>query len=56
MIRRNLKDIEMLEEEWCDVAVRLRARWRTLYCDGLESYRESQVVCASVAARVVHGV
>ena len=41
------------EREWYEEVVRSRADWRTLCCDGLECYRESQVVCVPAAARDV---
>ena len=54
VMRKDLKDIGVSEEKWFDEAVRLRAGWRVLYRDGVDSYRERQT--ASVPAAVVRDV
>ena len=53
MMRRDFKDIEILEEEWYDEAVRSRAGWSTLCRDGLERWRERMGARAPVAVRDV---
>ena len=53
MIRIDLKDIGVSEEKWYDEAVKLRAGWRALCCDGLKSCRQSEVVRAPAADRDV---
>ena len=37
------------EEKWFEEAVRSRAGWRVLYRDGVDSYRERQIVNAPTA-------
>ena len=53
VIRIDLKDIGVSEEKWYDEAVRLRAGWRALCCDGLKNCRQSEVVRAPAADRDV---
>ena len=55
MMRKDLKDIGVPEQRWYDEAVRSRAGWRTLCCDGIERCRESHglAVHAAVTARDV---
>ena len=49
VMRKDLKDIELSEEKWFEEAVRSRAGWRVLYRDGVDSYRERQIVNAPTA-------
>ena len=42
VIRRHFIDIEVLEKEWYEEAVRLRAEWSTLCRDGLQCWTERE--------------
>ena len=53
MMRRDIKDIEISEEEWYDEAVRSRAGWSTLCRDVLERWRERMGARAPMAVRDV---
>ena len=53
VIRRDLKDIGVAENEWCEEAKRSRAGWRMTYRHGLERCERERVVQAS---EVVRGV
>ena len=48
VIRRDLKDINMDEGEWCDEATTSRAAWRASCGLGLESYREQMATEPSI--------
>ena len=53
VVRKDLKDIEVEENEWYEEARKSRAGWRSLYCAGLESCRKTQETQASVVVRDV---
>lgn len=53
VVRKDLKEVGLEENEWYREATRSRAGWRAMYRDGLELSRESRTVEASVAVRDV---
>ena len=53
VVRNDLKEVGLEEDEWYREATRSRAGWRAMYQDGLELNRKSRIVEASVAVRDV---
>ena len=53
MIRKDLRDIEVKEDEWYEEATRSRAGWRDTCRLGMERHTEAQVAQSSAAAREV---
>ena len=53
MIRKDLKDIEVNEDEWYEEATRSRAGWRATCKLGMERQEEAQVAQSLVAAREI---
>ena len=53
VVRKDLKEVGLEEDEWYREATRSRAGWRAMYQDGMELNRESRIVEALVAVRDV---
>ena len=52
VVRKDLKDIGVKEDDWYEEATRSRAGWKAMYLGGLEDCRETQAI-ATVASRDV---
>ena len=50
VVRKDLKDIGVKEDDWYEEATRSRAGWKAMYLVGLEDCRETQAAMATVAA------